>query len=49
MKTEEKRDEATTAEGADGFVPSLAVFHCRWCQPDSDHVREMLPAEVAER
>jgi F420-non-reducing hydrogenase iron-sulfur subunit len=31
------------------FVPALAVFHCRWCQPDSEHVREMMPANVAER
>lgn len=30
------------------FVPSLAVFHCRWCLPETDLVRSFLPPEVAE-
>jgi F420-non-reducing hydrogenase iron-sulfur subunit len=34
---------------ATDFVPAIAVFHCRWCQPSSDQVRDMMPPEVAER
>ena len=29
-----------------GFAPTLAVFHCRWCLPDSDYVRSLLPGEA---
>ena len=48
MITDEKRPEER-AEEAGPFTPSLAVFHCRWCQPDSEHVRGMLPEKVSER
>ena len=48
MITDEKRPEER-AEEAGPFTPSLAVFHCRWCQPDSEHVRGMLPQSVSER
>jgi coenzyme F420-reducing hydrogenase delta subunit len=41
--------QGTTVDENKVFVPALAVFHCRWCQPDSEHVREMLPVDVAER
>ncbi|HEY5527767.1 MAG TPA: hydrogenase iron-sulfur subunit [Candidatus Anoxymicrobiaceae bacterium] len=29
-----------------GFRPTLVVFHCRWCLPDSDYVRSLLPDEA---
>jgi coenzyme F420-reducing hydrogenase delta subunit len=32
-----------------GYIPSLALFHCRWCLPDSERVRSLLPEEVAGR
>jgi heterodisulfide reductase subunit A len=32
-----------------GFTPRLAVFFCQWCLPDDDHVKSLLPAEVAEK
>ncbi len=31
------------------FVPAIAVFHCRWCLPDSDSVRSLLNEEVAAK
>lgn len=31
------------------FVPAIAVFHCRWCEPDSQKVLVMMPPDVAER
>jgi hypothetical protein len=30
-------------------VPALAVFHCRWCEPETEHIRRMLPSGVAGR
>lgn len=41
--------KVTTVEESKVFVPALAIFHCRWCQPDSEHVREILPDDVSER
>jgi len=29
--------------GADSFVPKVALFHCRWCLPESDAVKNLLP------
>lgn len=33
---------------ASDFSPAIAVFHCRWCKPDSEQVRAVLPEDVAE-
>lgn len=41
--------QAVATEEKSDFVPALAVFHCRWCEPDSDKVRAMMPPDVAER
>ena len=38
---DERIDDASTS-----FTPTLAVFHCRWCLPDSDYVRSLLPDEA---
>jgi len=48
MITDEKLPGESAPE-ADEFIPSLAVFHCRWCQTDSEHVRGMLPEKVSDR
>lgn len=48
MITDEKQEVAKALDCTD-FVPSIAVFHCRWCQPDSEAVARMLPDEVAQR
>ncbi|MHB8896728.1 MAG: hydrogenase iron-sulfur subunit, partial [Candidatus Geothermincolia bacterium] len=39
-------DCAGAVDPGKGFSPTLAVFHCRWCLPDSDYVRPLLPAEA---
>jgi coenzyme F420-reducing hydrogenase delta subunit len=31
------------------YIPSMAIFHCRWCLPDSEQVRHLLPREIAEQ
>jgi len=31
------------------FEPSIAVFHCRWCLPESEKVRALLPEEVGRK
>ncbi|WP_287153356.1 hydrogenase iron-sulfur subunit [Candidatus Solincola tengchongensis] len=36
-------------EGGPDYLPSLAVFHCRWCFPDAERVRAMLPERAAEK
>jgi F420-non-reducing hydrogenase iron-sulfur subunit len=48
MKTQ--AEEATgIREYKPGFTPSLAIFHCRWCLPDSGELRKLFPGEVAAR
>jgi coenzyme F420-reducing hydrogenase delta subunit len=41
--------ETQTVMKLPSFAPSLAVFHCRWCLPDQELVRSLLPEEVAAR
>lgn len=48
MKTDEEAERETRGQERE-FVPSVAVFHCRWCLPDPEQVRSLLPPEIAER
>jgi coenzyme F420-reducing hydrogenase delta subunit len=41
-----RTDTKQMDETRTGFTPTLAVFHCRWCLPDSDYVRSLLPGEA---
>ena len=46
----EKKTGVLTDDGVKSdFIPAIAVFHCRWCQPDSDQVRDMLPDDVVDK
>ncbi|MHB8896711.1 MAG: hydrogenase iron-sulfur subunit [Candidatus Geothermincolia bacterium] len=47
-QVESKVDGAATAGSRTEFSQTLAVFHCRWCLPDSDYVRSLLPAEARD-
>jgi coenzyme F420-reducing hydrogenase delta subunit len=41
VETEELEEET--------FEPSIAVFHCRWCLPESEKVRALLPEAVGRK
>ena len=49
MDTKEDIQERRVSPTDVEYVPALAVFHCRWCLPDSEELRELLPQRTRER
>jgi len=48
MKVNARNMEGRVKEASD-FAPAIAVFHCRWCLPESDFVRMLLPENSRDR